>query len=330
MQLKRTLIALAIITIVLSGLGGEAHATKDIYIPPYKLDFYPTTELKVGVPISIKVELIPDEGWGQKDSGSVSVVVRPFNDRSKTVYETSWDVMYDDHHGLVTEFHLPVIPVDEVMEIVINIEWTGAGDLNYRYLEVKDGELEFFANYMPPSVPEYHELKRDTLTQQHLNSECVISVYLDSPEKKAIAERILGSIADSCLIEKYSSRYHIKTRLGKVFELFDENIGFEYAVPPPWSRQYYEEKYKLQREGSRLQPQKDTIEDTESSFSGESELILGDITMDSIFGGSTQGILPTGHPITFYIRLDNSTGSRFMGITNGFRVYSDEGAIEYY
>ena len=45
--------------------------------------------------------------------------------------------------------------------------------------------------------------------------------------------------------------------------------------------------------------------------------------MTGITGDST---LPIDETITYYLRLNNNTGMSMKGITNGFRVYSPDGA----
>jgi hypothetical protein len=50
------------------------------------------------------------------------------------------------------------------------------------------------------------------------------------------------------------------------------------------------------------------------------------ITLDHVDGLSGKDSVLAGAQITFYIRLDNTTGDTISGFTNGFRVYSPDGA----
>ncbi len=52
----------------------------------------------------------------------------------------------------------------------------------------------------------------------------------------------------------------------------------------------------------------------------------GSISLDSVSGLTTQGNLTSGQPIRFFFRLTNSGIYRIAGSTNGFRVYSPDGA----
>ncbi|MDH3892510.1 MAG: T9SS type A sorting domain-containing protein [candidate division Zixibacteria bacterium] len=54
----------------------------------------------------------------------------------------------------------------------------------------------------------------------------------------------------------------------------------------------------------------------------------GNITVDLVTGlqGSSADTLALGGEATFYIRVNNNTGFALDGITNGYRVYSDDGA----
>ena len=53
----------------------------------------------------------------------------------------------------------------------------------------------------------------------------------------------------------------------------------------------------------------------------------GSISLDHVDGMSEPGRLLAGHPITFHIRLTNSSTFDLLGSTNGFRVYSPDGGV---
>ncbi len=50
------------------------------------------------------------------------------------------------------------------------------------------------------------------------------------------------------------------------------------------------------------------------------------LTLERVEGLYEAGILPINETVTFYIRMTNGTGDNVRGITNGFRVYSPDGA----
>ncbi|MCK4372522.1 MAG: hypothetical protein KAW61_05215 [candidate division Zixibacteria bacterium] len=52
----------------------------------------------------------------------------------------------------------------------------------------------------------------------------------------------------------------------------------------------------------------------------------GAITLERVTGMSSDSTLPINQTITYYLRLNNNTGYDAEGITNGFRVYSPDGA----
>ena len=52
----------------------------------------------------------------------------------------------------------------------------------------------------------------------------------------------------------------------------------------------------------------------------------GIISLDSVDGEISPGVITTGSSITFYLRVTNNTGNSFRDISNGFRVYSTDGA----
>jgi len=53
----------------------------------------------------------------------------------------------------------------------------------------------------------------------------------------------------------------------------------------------------------------------------------GQITVDHVDGLSTEGRIISGAPVIFHLRFTNTTGSNIAGSTNGFRLYSADGAV---
>lgn len=53
---------------------------------------------------------------------------------------------------------------------------------------------------------------------------------------------------------------------------------------------------------------------------------LRNITLDHVDGSPGAGQISAGGDVVFYLRLKNTGGSKGKGITNGFRVYSTDGA----
>jgi len=53
----------------------------------------------------------------------------------------------------------------------------------------------------------------------------------------------------------------------------------------------------------------------------------GQISLDHVDGLTNEGTLKINQPIVFYIRFTNLTGSSITGSTNGFKVYSPDGAV---
>lgn len=52
----------------------------------------------------------------------------------------------------------------------------------------------------------------------------------------------------------------------------------------------------------------------------------GSIVLDSVAGEIAPGVITTGDSVTFYLRVTNNTGDAILDISNGFRVYSPDGA----
>jgi len=52
----------------------------------------------------------------------------------------------------------------------------------------------------------------------------------------------------------------------------------------------------------------------------------GAFWIDGAYPLTPDGKLPTGQDVTFYLHMLNNTNTIIKGITNGFRVYSPDGA----
>ncbi len=59
---------------------------------------------------------------------------------------------------------------------------------------------------------------------------------------------------------------------------------------------------------------------------GGGSTVSGTITLDNVIGSPNLGEIYAESPISFQIRVNNNTGQDVRGITNGFRVYSPDGA----
>jgi hypothetical protein len=67
--------------------------------------------------------------------------------------------------------------------------------------------------------------------------------------------------------------------------------------------------------------------DSSSESQGHSELRTdSDVYLVGVEGESSPGYLDYGETIRFHIGIDNSTGGYIGGMTNGFRIYSPDGA----
>ncbi len=66
--------------------------------------------------------------------------------------------------------------------------------------------------------------------------------------------------------------------------------------------------------------------DGNGSNGGGNNNVLGAISLDHVDGSPADGKLTAGGEAAFYIRLTNNSGFPALGITNGFRIYSTDGA----
>lgn len=70
----------------------------------------------------------------------------------------------------------------------------------------------------------------------------------------------------------------------------------------------------------------DTLKSQSSLDKDPSLPYEGAITLERVTKLSSANTLPINETITYYIRLNNNTGTNMKGISNGFRVYSPDGA----
>ena len=67
--------------------------------------------------------------------------------------------------------------------------------------------------------------------------------------------------------------------------------------------------------------------DSSSKSQGHSDLRTdNDVYLVGVEGGCSPGQLDYGDTIRFHIGIDNNTGGYLGGMTNGFRIYSPDGA----
>lgn len=73
-------------------------------------------------------------------------------------------------------------------------------------------------------------------------------------------------------------------------------------------------------EGNPTDNDVDTTHNNGNGVNGDAIVAIDHV--DGLVGGK----IPTGGSVSFYVRLTNSTGASVKGITNGFRVFSTDGA----
>lgn len=163
------------------------------------------------------------------------------------------------------------------------------------------------------------EIDTDTLTEDQLRQEHEVILFLRDSTEREIVEQIIDSKLDSP--KRFGlMRFYIKRmNLEKFIEIKRHNIDAHLLKPGlPWDRVPNDSVPDFKRRDSS---EGQGVLDTE--FNPNS---LDGFSLEYVDGMTTPGILPTNQTIIFYINIYNPTGINMQGITNGFRIYSPDGA----
>ena len=151
---------------------------------------------------------------------------------------------------------------------------------------------------------------RSRLTEEQLRTRHTVVIGLSDKEDLAYAESLLGPIPDSARVPDSDNAFILDITLDNLLRMMERSIIFN---PSP--------EY---RELLRLRDEPDEAGDPplESWFSPEADT---GVSLDHVDGELSPGVIAAGQPITFYIRLNN-IWFHMQSISNGFRVYSPDGA----
>jgi hypothetical protein len=232
---------IALLSITLTGIGTACYGSPPGIPSPFNISLEPVGPMEKGSPITVSLTYGPVPKYSVcGDSGSVSVMTLTYPARD-TLSKASWPVIFDENHLYSTTFDISV-PDNAItkLRILLGCGWIKANPTERTLITTGD-TVQFLVGYMPPTPPtvsEYNDPIRDTLTQEHLQTEYEIIIDLRDSSHLEFATKILRSIPDTCLYDKRRGYYRIKTTLENLIKFGDHNFEFEFTTPPPWDRKY--------------------------------------------------------------------------------------------
>ncbi|MFH1699391.1 MAG: dockerin type I domain-containing protein [Candidatus Zixiibacteriota bacterium] len=311
---RKTLLSV-VIFLILAAVGNVCYSDST---PPHPFDISlePAGEMEKNAPLTLNLTYgLTPKYYFCGDTGYVTVITLTYRKRD-TLTVNTWPVQFDKDHSYSTAFQVTVQDNDTT-ELCILL---GCGMIGYpifRDIITTGDEVQFLANFDPkPSKnnSKSSDPNRDTLTQEQLQKEYEIAIDLRDESHFQYAEQLLGHIPDSCQIPHRMGTYIMKMTLDNVLKLHEFGIELD-EVRKKSEEQPLKDSLKLEEQNGSLENQESSIN---NSFPG--------ISLEYVDGETTPGILPTGEIITFYLRVNNPTEHIMDGPTNGFKVYSPDGA----
>ena len=231
----------------------------------------------------------------------------------QVIGQRSWSFPHDPeaHRSIDIEID---IPPDDTSFVEIQMFCGKSRDHVRRFFVTTGEKLEVW-----PGSPRHRAGRKKPTPPDTTKYE--IRIDLRDPARYAYIkqyEEQLGPLVET----RDSGLYRMRVTRESIREFRMEGFGVELLedvpglqVPPP----------KQDSSGSpKLAP--DSVE--EQSDVGRSPDVYGSgrLWLDSVGGISSSGELPTSRAITFFIGVENNTYYTIDGITNGFKVYSPDGA----
>ncbi|RKX26024.1 MAG: hypothetical protein DRP47_08840 [Candidatus Zixiibacteriota bacterium] len=315
-------IGLALLFAAFLGVVAPGHAS-----PPrgdvFSYELKPTERPRSAGPVDMAFSFAP---LGRFCEGCSELRVTVITDGGlEFLGENSWTVQADKDHPYSTILHVNV-PRDDTCSLNVRMQCCHIKQTTGCYFVTVGDSIEYWTGNprgyhpSPPSSKTNHPI-RDTLTEEHLQTEYEIEMDLSDPTHLRIAERILGPLPDSSIYDRRRGYYRLWISLRNIIKLADQQLRIEFATPPPWDHRYRPSKDSV--------PQLPPKDSAKPQGGLDSKLIPNSpdgISLDYVDGLSPSGELQADREITFCLRLNNNTSDYIIGSTNGFRVYSPDGA----
>jgi hypothetical protein len=222
--------------------------------------------------------------------------------------------LYDRHRG----YYRLMVSLKNLIKLAdekVGFEYATPPPWDHRHRTPEDNVLP----PPPPPSPQTDEIDVDTLTPEQLQSELEVMLWFrDSTERKA-TEEIVGPLPDSAKLPGPWGAYRLKMSLEKFLEIRKHNVDAHLLKPREHINQTPKDSVPQPIPQDSLKPQGALDELHEGAYQ------LGWILLDHVDGLTAMGELARNQPITFYLVVVNWWYT-LDGLTNGFRIYSPDGA----
>ncbi|MCK5126098.1 MAG: hypothetical protein KAR42_07565 [candidate division Zixibacteria bacterium] len=211
----------------------------------FELSLTPVVPLAKNAPVSLdfSFELKPKYSHRAGDTGSVAITVLSYRDQTDTISSEFYQINYDSKHTFGGTLHFTPPDID-VVEIRFRIKCGTITSRDSRYIIYRDDSIELIdiadtkGNPFPKqkskkviNQKELYRLSRGELTKEQLQIEYDIAICIRDSKERAIVEKIIGPIPDSCLYDIVSHVYKIRTTHEKGFDIGEQGIECDFIYP---------------------------------------------------------------------------------------------------
>ncbi len=331
MSIKKTMFWLVLFVIGIAcfsviGQAGEIEVTTSKVIVPWPINLSVKTEFlpaKAG-PAAFLLTVEPSKYF---DESCESIVISVTN-KLGTAYSgpERWSIPASEATPFTRVVNL-TIPDNDTCGVVFA---AGCGrTLRVRRWFVTTGDiLEMYAERPVDSrkyKPTWSDVVRAKFTPEQLQKE--FDFRLDLRNTRDFQRDSIGTLISTYKPTDTPEVYLIRTSIDNWITLTGD---FRATMEPVDEEAFLNEFPPADWETPPQQQDSSNTDDTlksQSSLDKDPDLPYeGAITLERVTGLTGANTLPIGQTITYYIRINNNTGTNIRGITNGFRVYSPNGA----
>ena len=229
----------------------------------------------------------------------------------------SWTVSVADCQPYKTTLSV-IIPADDTCWLDISISASCVNAMIWLYA---DSEGVKFA-YGQPSIAGWHPANEKQLgtgdkmaqhlTEQQLNAVVQARFNMNQAYDRD-RTRVFEFFGDELHAIEGDSVFIVESTARRIHKLM--NWGVIFQILPP-SKPVDSSSSSVPKPDSSKKPPK-----PKSTGKGD-----GSVYLIGVDGQAQAGYLPIDDTLTIYLGINNNTGNRLVGITNGFKVYSPDGA----
>jgi hypothetical protein len=308
--MKRSLLLLLLAVVV--GLVATT-AQSGLFFPDPKIDaFKPVVHPQQPGPVDLVFRFAPPDSYKGDGTFEVRIVKDVSAFYSGPVSWTITALPDQPHEEILTMTVLP----DTVVGMILNIMGENYIHLAGAYFVHRNDSVEFWKGYPEPLPAPSNRIPHYELTPEVLSEEHIVRLMIDTDEQEAIARRILGTLPDTTDLRRSKLRMTYK----KTLELLEEGIQAYFYTPTAVEQKAQESDPGWLRESS---PEDSALEDQSRAPSDRSP---AGISLALAVPQNQYGDIMLDDNVYLYLNAFNTTSDIFTGSTNGFRIWSPNGA----